>query len=235
MKSVDVVVPVYNEEAVLEQSVATLRQYLAENVSWQWRIVIADNASVDNTLGIARELAGKHPDVAYVHLDLKGRGRALKKAWLESDADAVSYMDVDLSTKLDAFPQLLQAFDEGYDLAIGSRLTKGSKVIGRSLKRETTSRVYNMLIRIMFYQSFHDAQCGFKALTREVAQDIVPLAQDNTWFFDTEVLLLAERRGYRIKEVPVEWVDDPDSRVDVAKTAMDDIKGLLRVRFRPPF
>ena len=153
MKSVDVVVPVYNEEAVLERSVATLREYLAENVSWKWRIVIADNASVDGTLNIAKELAGKYPDVAYVHLDLKGRGRALKQAWLESDADAVSYMDVDLSTKLDAFPQLLRAFDEGYDLAIGSRLTRGSKVIGRSLKRETTSRVYNLLIRIMFYRA----------------------------------------------------------------------------------
>lgn len=144
-------------------------------------------------------------------------------------------MDVDLSTKLDAFPQLVSAFDSGYSVAVGSRLMSGSRVIGRSLKREITSRTYNWLIKLMFLQGFSDAQCGFKAVKRDVVQDIVPLIEDNEWFFDTELLLLAARKGYLIKEVPVEWTDDPDSRVKVMKTAIEDMKGLLRVRFRPPF
>ena len=234
MNSVDVVIPVYNEEVVLSRSVATLRDFLSDHLSCPWQIVIADNASIDGTLAIAEELSRQYPDVTYIHLDLKGRGRALRKAWLESDADIVSYMDVDLSTNLEAFPRLLQAFDEGYDVAIGSRLMSGSKVIGRSLKREITSRGYNTLIKAMFFPSFGDAQCGFKAVRREVVQEIVPLIQDQAWFFDTELLLLSGRKGYRIKQVPVEWTDDPDTRVDIASTAWEDIKGLVRVRFRPP-
>jgi len=233
MNSVDVVVPVYNEEGVLARSVAVLRDFLAENLSCRWQIVIADNGSVDGTLAIAKDLSEQSPDVRYIQLELKGRGRALRKAWLETDADVVSYMDVDLSTKLDAFPELIRALDEGYDIAIGSRLMKGSKV-KRSLKREMTSRGYNLLIKGLFRSSFSDAQCGFKAVKRDVAQELVPLIKDQAWFFDTELLLLAGMKGYRIKDVPVEWVEDEDTRVRIAKTAWEDIKGLLRLRFRPP-
>ncbi len=235
MPKVDVVVPVYNEEVVLTQSVETLRDFLTQNVSFSWNIVIADNASTDNTLAIAKQISKQYEDVTYVHLGLKGRGRALKKAWLESDADVVSYMDVDLSTGLDAFPILINSIDDKHGVAIGSRLMKGAKVIGRSIKREITSRGYNMLIKAAFFPSFGDAQCGFKAVRRDVVQNIVPFIDNNEWFFDTELLLLAEKKGYRIKEIPVEWKDDPDTRVDVVKTAMEDIKGLLRVRFNPPF
>ena len=233
MNSVDIVVPVYNEERQLARSVAVLRDFLAEKLSCRWQIVIADNGSVDGTLAIAKALSEQYPDVRYTHLELKGRGRALRKAWLESDADAVSYMDVDLSTKLDVFPEMIRALDEGYDIAVGSRLMKGSKV-KRSLKREITSRGYNVLIKAMFCASFSDAQCGFKAVKRHVVQELVPLIKDQAWFFDTELLLLAGMRGYRIKDVPVEWVEDKDTRVRIAKTAWEDIKGLLRVRFRPP-
>ncbi len=233
MNSVDVVVPVHNEEGVLAHSVAILRDFLAGNLSCRWRIVIADNGSVDGTLAVAKDLSQQYPDVRYIQLELKGRGRALRKAWLESDADAVSYMDVDLSTKLDALPELIRALDEGYDIAVGSRLTKGSKV-KRSLKREITSRGYNLLIKAMFRSSFSDAQCGFKAAKRDVVQEIVPLIKDQAWFFDTELLLLAGMKGYRIKDVPVEWVEDEDTRVRIAKTVWEDIKGLLRLRFRPP-
>ena len=233
MNSVDVVIPVYNEEIVLARSVAILRDFLAKNLSCRWRIVVADNGSVDGTLAIARELAQQYSEVGYVQLEQKGRGRALRKAWLESDADVVSYMDVDLSTKLDAFPELLRALEEGYDIAIGSRLMKGSNV-KRSLKREVTSRGYNLLIKAMFCSSFSDAQCGFKAVKRDAVQVLVPLIKDQVWFFDTELLLLAGMKGYRIKDVPVEWVEDEDTRVHIAGTAWEDIKGLLRVRFRPP-
>jgi len=229
---VDAVIPVYNEENDLERSVTTLRQFLLDNVDYDWRIVVADNASTDRTLEIAKALAERYPgQVAYVHLDQKGRGRALRRAWTESDADIVSYMDVDLSTDLSAFPPLIDALvDSEYDVAIGSRLKPGAQV-QRGLKREFISRSYNLLIKLLFWHSFSDAQCGFKAVTRRAVRDIVPLIQDQAWFFDSELLLLAERMGYKIFEVPVKWTDDPDSRVKIASTAWEDIKGLVRVRF----
>jgi len=233
--SVDVVIPVYNEEEVLSQSIAKLRDFLSHNVSFSYRIVIADNASTDNTLAIAMELSQRYSDVACVHLDKKGRGRALKKAWLESDADIVSYMDVDLSTGLYAFPLLINAIDDDFGIAIGSRLMAGSRVIGRTPKREIAARGYNLLIKAVFLPGFNDAQCGFKAVRSDVVRDIIPFIENNEWFFDTELLLLGERRGYRIKQIPVEWKDDADTTVDVVSTAIEDIKGLLRVRFRPPF
>jgi glycosyltransferase involved in cell wall biosynthesis len=234
MQTVDVVIPGYNEEKDLPACIATLWDFLNEHLPYQWQIVIADNGSTDKTLAVAQALSLQYPHVTYVHIDLKGRGRALRKAWLESKADAVAYMDVDLSTKLTAFPPLIEALDEGYGVAIGSRLIGGSKV-RRGLKREITSRSYNLLIRLMFCPSFHDAQCGFKAVRRDAVQDIVPFIKDQAWFFDTELLLLAQKKGYHIKEVPVEWVDDMGTTVKLAKTAWEDVKGLFRVRFRPPF
>ena len=231
MASVDVVIPVYNEEHVLAQSVNTLRQFLKNNLSHSYTVVIADNASTDRTWEIAQALAKEHSDVAALHLDQKGRGRALRKAWLESAADIVSYMDVDLSTDLAAFPPLIQAIEEGNGIAIGSRLLKGSSV-KRSLKRELTSRSYNLIIKSMFRTRFSDAQCGFKALSGKAAQELVPLIQDQEWFFDTELLILAGKKGYRIREIPVAWIEDPDTRVAIASTVFEDLKGLLRLRFR---
>ncbi|MBC7264556.1 MAG: glycosyltransferase family 2 protein [Chloroflexi bacterium] len=228
---VDVVIPVYNEEKDLPTSIETLHKFMTDNVSYDWRIVIADNASVDRTLEIAKALSERYPRVKYIHLDQKGRGRALRKSWLESDADIVSYMDVDLSTNLDAFPPLIAALSTGvYDVAIGSRLLPASRVT-RQPKREIISRIYNLLIKLMFRNRFSDAQCGFKALTRRAVQTLVPLVKDQAWFFDSELLLLAERKGFRIFEVPVEWVEDPDTRVKILSTAWEDIKGLVRVRF----
>jgi glycosyltransferase involved in cell wall biosynthesis len=229
---VDVVIPVYNEEKDLEKSVLNLRQFLLDNVDYDWRIVVADNASKDHTLDIAKGLAERFPgQVGYVHLDQKGRGRALRKAWTESDADVVSYMDVDLSTGLSAFRPLIDSLLTGeYDVAIGSRLARGAQVT-RGLKREFISRTYNLMIKLMFWHHFSDAQCGFKAVTRRAVRDIVPLIKDQAWFFDSELLLLAERMGYRVFEVPVQWADDPDSRVKIAGTAWEDVKGLFRVRF----
>ncbi len=229
--SVDVVIPVYNEERTLERSVDTLLKFLRERFPYSWRIVVADNASVDATLEIAKRLSSQHPEVTYLHLDQKGRGRALRRAWLESDADIVSYMDVDLSTDLEAFLPLIDGLvHKRYHVAIGSRLKKGAQV-ERQPKREIISRCYNILIKSMFRNRFSDAQCGFKALTREAVADLVPIVKDQHWFFDSELLLRAEQRGYQIFEVSVAWVDDPDSRVNIAQTAWGDLKGLFRVRF----
>ncbi len=231
---VEVVIPVYNEEHVLAQSVANLRAFLSENVPYDWQIVVADNASTDRTLDVAKRLEAEDPRVRAIHLDRKGRGRALKKAWLESDADVVSYMDVDLSTNLAAFPELVRLVAEGsYDVAIGNRLMAGARTT-RQWKREVISRSYNLLIKLLFpHRSFTDAQCGFKALSRRAADRLVPSLENNGWFLDSELLLRAEEVGYKIAEVPVEWVEDLDSRVNVVATATEDIKGLLRVRLNP--
>jgi glycosyltransferase involved in cell wall biosynthesis len=235
MTSVDVVIPVYNEEHVLAQSVATLRQFLSQSFHHQWRILIADNASTDDTLAIAQELAEKHRDVASLHIPEKGRGRALKASWLGSAADIVSYMDVDLSTELEAFPPLIEAIaGEGYHVATGSRLAPDSETT-RSLKRETISRGYNLMIKALFFTRFADAQCGFKALSRQAVRELVPLIENNEWFFDTELLILAEKAGYPVKEIPVRWLEDLDTRVNIGKTVWEDIRGLARLRLRRPW
>jgi glycosyltransferase involved in cell wall biosynthesis len=235
MASVDIVIPVYNEEHVLAENVATLRKFLAEGFAHQYRIVVADNASTDGTLAVAQKLAQKHTDVASLHVPQKGRGRALRAAWLTSPADVLSYMDVDLSTELAAFPPLIEAIaSDGYDIAIGSRLARGAD-IRRSLRREVTSRTYNVMIKGLFFTRFSDAQCGFKAVSRRAVQELVPLIENNEWFFDTELLILAEKAGYRIKEIPVRWLEDPDTRVNVPKTVWEDVRGLLRLRLRRPW
>jgi glycosyltransferase involved in cell wall biosynthesis len=228
--SVDIIIPVYNEERDLPNSIRTLTGFLQANLSQAWRVVIADNASTDGTRSVAEELCRRHRGVDYLYLPQKGRGRALRAAWLASTADLVGYMDVDLSTDIAHFPQLIQALESGYDISVGSRLSRESQVT-RSFKREFISRSYNLMIKGMFFTGFPDAQCGFKALTREAAQAIVPHVKNNNWFFDTELLLIAAKRGYQIKSVPVRWVDDPDSTVKVLGTATEDIKGLLRLRF----
>ena len=231
--SVEIVVPVLNEEEHLSSSIGTLHRFLSASLSeYDWRVLIADNGSTDSTLGIARSLSREYSRVAYIHLDERGRGRALRKAWLESEADILTYMDVDLSTELKALPELITAIDrEGYDIAIASRLKKGAQVISRPLHRELISRAYSVIVRSMFLLGVRDFQCGFKAISREAARDLVSVVEDAGWFFDSELLVLAEKTGYRIKEVPVRWTDDPDSRVRIATTAYGDIKGLLRLRF----
>lgn len=230
--TVDVTIPVYNEERDLAPSVTRLRAFLRENCPYRWRIMIADNASKDRTLEIARALSEQYPDeVTHIHLDAKGRGRALKAAWTASDADIVSYMDVDLSTNLRHFMPLIEPLARGeYHVATGSRLMPGARVT-RQLKREIISRAYNLIVKLMFpRRRFSDAQCGFKALTRRAVRDLIPHIVDNNWFFDSELLIRAEQLGYRVWEVPVEWIEDLDSRVRIVPTAIEDLKGLWRVR-----
>ena len=230
MATVDIVIPVYNEQKDLPRSVEILTRFLQNNLRNPWRIIIADNGSTDDTLSIAEMLSNKYAGVTCVHIPQKGRGRALRQTWLESTADILSYMDVDLSTDLNHFPQLVNAIEEGFHIAIGSRLVRGSRV-SRSFKRGFISRSYSALVRGMFFTPFRDAQCGFKALSRDTVGAIVPLVKDNDWFFDTELLIIAAGRGFKIREIPVRWDDDPDSRVKIIRTAWEDIKGLLRLRF----
>ena len=228
--TVDIVLPVFNEAHMLEQSVTKLHKYLASNLPYKWRIVIADNGSTDGTAAIARRLAERHPEIRLLQLPEKGRGRALKQAWVSSKADILAYMDVDLSTNLDSFKPMIAPLIIGdAGLATGSRLMKQSRTT-RGFKREFISRCYNRIIRTTMKTKFVDAQCGFKAIRRDVAQKLLPHVKDTAWFFDTELLIKAEYNGYKIHEEPVEWIEDTDFRVDVVKTATDDIKGLSRVR-----
>jgi glycosyltransferase involved in cell wall biosynthesis len=225
-------VPVYNEERSLEPGIRRLHAYLTDGFPFSWRITIVDNASTDGTWTHAERLARELPRVRASHLDRKGRGFALRCAWSASDADVVAYMDVDLSTELGALLPLVAPLVSGHsDLAIGSRLAPGSHV-ARHPKRELISRSYNLILRAVLASRVRDAQCGFKAVRSGVARRLLPAIYDNGWFFDTELLLLAERNGLRIHEVPVDWVDDVDSRVHVVSTALGDLKGTARMALR---
>lgn len=229
---VDVVIPCYNEVTVLEGSVRRAVGLFDRNPQYAWRLVIADNGSNDGTGELARRLEAEFPDVVKaLVLTIKGRGLALKEAWLTSDVDFVSYMDVDLSTDIEHLPDLIaKVASGGCDLAIGSRRAKGSQT-ERSLKREITSRGYIFLIRATFPGlKITDAQCGFKALSRRAVDALVPRIENRMWFFDTEMLILAHRNGFKICELPVRWDEDPDTKVKILKTAREMVQGLLRMR-----
>src|SRR5262245_55154495 len=226
---VDIVLPVYNEAHVLACSVRRLVEYLEGRFPLTWRITIVDDASTDDSWFEAEQLATIVPGVRAIHLDRKGRGYALRQAWMASDAAIVAYMDVDLSTDLDALLPLVAPLVSGHsDVVIGSRLAPGASVARRP-KRELISRAYNALLRAVFATPVRDAQCGFKAVRTDVAQRLLPAIVDDAWFFDTELLLLAQRNGLRVHEVPVDWIDDDDSRVDVTRTALDDLAGVIRM------
>jgi glycosyltransferase involved in cell wall biosynthesis len=226
---VEIVVPVYNEEHTLRASIERLHEFLSDEFPLTWQIVIADNASSDNTLEVAQQLSTELDGVQVLHLRAKGRGRALRAAWLASPARVVCYMDVDLSTDLRALLPLVAPLISGHsDLAIGTRLARSARVT-RGPKREFISRSYNLILRTLLRARFSDAQCGFKAIRTDVAKRLLPTVVDEGWFFDTELLVLAQRAGLRIHEVPVDWVDDPDSRVEIVQTAIGDLRGVARL------
>src|SRR4051794_11179125 len=226
---VEIVVPVYNEERALPRSIRRLHEFLGRDFPFTWRVVIADNASTDGTLAVARRLAHELPGVSVLHLPEKGRGRALRAAWSATDAEVACYMDIDLSTDLRALMPLVAPLLSGHSqVAIGTRLAAGSRV-ERGAKRELISRTYNHILRAFLRAGFSDAQCGFKAARTDALRDLLPAVRDEAWFFDTELLVLAQRRGMRVHEVPVDWVDDPDSRVAIVPTAIEDLRGVARL------
>lgn len=227
---IDIVLPVFNEEHVLERSVRALHAYLTDNIRHEWRIVIADNGSKDRTAQIAKTLEQTLPNVLAMHIPEAGRGRALTRAWLASDADVLAYMDIDLSTDLDAFPKLVSAIaDQGFDIVAGTRLGLGAETT-RSLKREVLSRGFVLMTNLLFQTRLRDTQCGFKAISRQAAQKLLPMVKDTGWFWDTELLLMGAKSGWRVTFIPVRWIEDTDSRVKVVSTVWKDIRGLLRMR-----
>lgn len=229
--TVDIVIPVFNEAAVLEKNITILKNHLLQESNFKWRIIIADNGSTDRTSEIVKKLSNENSKILYLHIPAKGRGMALRVAWSKSNADIVSYMDVDLSTNIRYFRLLVEGIKCGYDIAIGSRLMGASR-IKRGFRRSIISWIYNLIVKLLFFNGFSDAQCGFKAAKTDVAKRLLPKIKNNNWFFDTELLLLAERCKYRIFEVPVEWIDDlRKTKVHIAKTVFEDLSGLLRMRF----
>jgi glycosyltransferase involved in cell wall biosynthesis len=227
---IQIVIPVYNEEKKLAPCLEKLTAFLSTQNHGEYGIVVADNGSVDKTRQVGLDWREKCPLVDVTHSPEKGRGRTLRRNWSQAGADILSYMDVDLSTGLEAFPRMIDALAQGdYDLATGSRLLAGANTT-RCLKRECISRGYNLLLKAAFHSRFSDAQCGFKAITRRAAERLLPLIDDNHWFFDTELLVLAEKLGYRIYDTPVQWIENSDSRVKIFRTALEDIRGMLRLR-----
>jgi len=236
-KSVEITVPVYNEEKELEKNIVVLYDFCVKNLKeYAWHITIADNASTDNTPLIASAIERKNPKVSNFRLDQKGRGRAVKRVWSQSKCDYCVYMDLDLSTDLIHLPSILRKLEEGYDVAIGSRLAKGAKVEGRTFLRELTSRALNFFfIRFFFQTHFTDAQCGFKGVTKRVVENLISKVKDNGWFFDGELLIIAEKSGYKIYEEPVHWVDNPGSTVRLISTISGDLKAITRLLIEKPW
>ncbi len=229
-KSVLVVIPVYNEERVLLESMMTLTTFLDYHDNYNWQVVIADNASKDGTGDIGRIVSKRYPNISYLYIPRKGRGIALRTAWTNTDCDFVSYMDVDLSTSMKGLVRAVEMLDAGAQIVVGNRLHAESG-IKRCFKREFVSRSYNVVIRHTLGTHFHDAHCGFKTARRDVAQALLPYIEDNEWFFDTEFLFYAERLGYRIDEIPVIWIEDLNTKAKIFKDAKDDLQGLWRLKF----
>lgn len=230
-KTVEITIPVYNEEEELGENISVLHAFCEKNLQkYTWHITVADNASLDNTPVIATTITKKNPKISLLRLEQKGRGRAVKRAWAQSKSDFCVYMDLDLSTDLKHLPNLLVALEKEYDIAIGSRLAKGARVVGRTAIREITSRTLNYIfIRLLFRTHITDAQCGFKAVTKKVVDELIPKIKDNDWFFDGELLIVAEKSGYKIYEEPVHWVDNPGSTVRLLSTIFNDLSSMWRL------
>lgn len=236
-RSVEITVPVYNEEKELERNITILHEFCHKSLaSYDWHITIADNASKDNTPVIALTLTKQYPKILYFRLEQKGRGRAVKRVWSQSKCDFCIYMDLDLSTDLIHLPNILKHLEKGYDIVIGSRLARGSRVEGRTFLRELTSRALNFFfIQFFFHTHFTDAQCGFKGLTRKAVETLIPKVKDNEWFFDGELLIIAEKSGYKIYEEPVHWIDNPGSTVRLLSTIWGDLMSISRLLKTKPW
>jgi glycosyltransferase involved in cell wall biosynthesis len=229
MTKITVALPVHNEEKAITRGVEALNDFLNKNIQDEWEIVIIDNASTDSTFQKAKDLSKKHLKIRCMHTKEKGRGQAIKKCWSESNADILTYMDIDLSTGLEDFTKLIEAIKNGYDISTGSRFIKGSKV-ERSLKRRVLSKGYNTILKIILNVGFLDAQCGFKAASKKTVNNIMPLVRDNEWFFDTELMFRAQKKGYRIKEIPVNWLEGHDSTVKTIETVLKYIKSVTMLK-----
>ncbi|MCX6745528.1 MAG: glycosyltransferase [Candidatus Parcubacteria bacterium] len=232
-----IVIPSYNEELVIENTLLKLAAYAQQFLTdYDYQIIAADNKSTDKTKEKARQLLAKINRLAYLFIEQKGKGLAIKRTWqkYQDDFDFFVFMDADLATDLSALLPLISALaKENYDLAIGSRNLKDSK-IQRSLWRRFFSFGYGLLAKLILGTKISDSTCGFKAVNKKVVQEIMPLVKNQTWFFDSELVFLAEKKGFKIKEIPVCWAEPrklDKSKVNVLKVSSQYLKELLRLRF----
>ena len=229
LKTINLTLPVFNEARILEKSVADILSCL-RSFDLAFEICIVDNGSVDETLELAKRLASAYSQLSVKSFLKPGRGRAIKTSWLSSDAEIRCYMDIDLSTELSCLADLLSPLiTEEADISIGSRHLSNSAVV-RSLKRELISRINVSATNFLTGLALTDFQCGFKACSRNAVEKLLPITQDNDWFFDTELLVYASYYGFRIHQEPVRWKEDPDSRVKIISTAIHNLRGLFRIR-----
>lgn len=237
MKSLEITIPAYNEEIDIPKNIPLLYDFCEKNLqNYDWKIVIVDNASKDATWLKIKELSEKHLEkISGLKLDRKGRGWALRKAWKASQAEYVSYMDADMSSDINYFPKMLALLDKGYDLIAGSRNKKQSQVIGRTLLRKIISKTYIALVKIIHQTKVSDTQCGFKALRRESFLKIEPLIENNLWFFDSEMIIIMEKAGFKVTDIPIRWVDDRNTTVKIIKDSWEEFSGLVRLFRNKPW
>jgi glycosyltransferase involved in cell wall biosynthesis len=212
-------VPAYNEENILEKNVNLILKYMGANFN-NFKIVIANNGSTDKTNDIAKKLAKDNNEILLITTKKRGKGLAIKNSWLKFDADIYAYMDADLSTSLRDFSKLINAIKEGNDISIGSRYLKKS-VVKRGLNRAIFSKLYNQLLALLFKTNVKDMQCGFKAVNEDIIKKHIPRIKDDSWFFDTELVIMAENQGYTIKEIPVSWKSNPESKLKIIKVGFE--------------
>ncbi|MBI4652910.1 glycosyltransferase [Candidatus Kuenenbacteria bacterium] len=231
-------VPVHNEEKILKNNILKLLNYCHnQNFNFDWKIVLINNGSQDNSEKICQELFNQYSQkIKIENIKQSGKGRALKFYWQKSKADIVIYMDIDLAVSLDNIPNLIEPIvQENYDLIIGSRLLSDSK-IKRSFIRELSSQTYNFLSKIILGHYFSDLQCGFKAIKVDVFKKIAPYIQNNKWFFDTELIVFANYFKYKIKEIPIEWqenrYDERKSKVNLVKDSLKFLINLIKLKIR---
>ncbi len=235
---VEICLPVKNEENILAANLQRILDFCQKaDFRFSWKIVGIINGSTDKTASIFLDFKNRYPGlIDYVEFGVSGRGRVLKKYWQESGADVLSYLDIDLAVLPDQLPALIQPIIDGKaDLVIGSRLLAGSNT-RRSYLRETTSRFFNFLTHIFLPNKASDLQCGFKAIKADVFRKISPFVRDNYWFFDSELVILAQHFSYRLEEVPVDWAENRyrkrTSKVKVIRDIAKSLKDLLVFRWR---
>lgn len=230
-----IVIPAFNEESVLKQSVLKIFDFCESNLPDAYQIIIADNKSTDQTAKIGRALAQRLRPVDYLYVGLKGKGAAIRSGFSKYSADIYCFMDADLATDLSALPLLIKGINQGWDVVIGSRFAKESKV-RRSLPRKIFSWGYHAIAKIFLNLKIKDLPCGFKGINQKVKENVLPQVRNNEWFFDSELVVLAEKQGYKIKEIPISWSDPrkgrDKSRVRTLPLAINYLKEIIALRKR---
>ncbi len=223
-----IILPAYNEAKRIESAVERIMEFMNSNFQ-DFEIIIAEDGSTDGTDKVAEKLAEKYGFVRHLHSDERlGRGKALNNAIKRSEYEFVIYMDVDLSTDLKHVNDIYEALKAGYDIAVGSRLLKSSRA-KRPFTRDLSSRVYNFLVRALLKSGIHDHQCGFKGFRKSRIADILDSIADNHWFWDTELLVLAQRKGLKIKEIPVTWEHGGESKVSILNDSIYMLRNIFRI------